>query len=193
MAREIVESNNNTSIPTNNLATEKKKSTPIVANRVVGLNSSKKLEETYKEKYKLLESEYKEKLNNLEISYKEKLERKDSELSLIKDENKNLKSDNSSLKKELNNKPKSKKIIVEKEKIVEKVVYPEELENIRSSNKIKYFSDGIKLIEYGLNNTQIFTRKKDIDKMIDSIDRSFIENRTTTILEPTSGDRCFYN
>jgi len=47
------------------------------------------------------------------------------------------------------------------------------------------------LSEYGINNTQIFTRKVDIDKMINSIGLDYIKNPGTTILEPTSGDGAF--
>jgi hypothetical protein len=47
------------------------------------------------------------------------------------------------------------------------------------------------LSEYGINNTQIFTRRVDIDKMIDSIGLDYIKNPKTTILEPTSGDGAF--
>lgn len=41
------------------------------------------------------------------------------------------------------------------------------------------------------NNTQIFTRREEIDTMIDSIGRDYILNYETTILEPTSGDGAF--
>lgn len=49
----------------------------------------------------------------------------------------------------------------------------------------------IELAEYGKNNTQIFTRETDINKMISSIGRDKILNPETTILEPTSGDGAF--
>jgi len=49
----------------------------------------------------------------------------------------------------------------------------------------------LNLSEYGINNTQIFTRRTDIDKMIASIGIDYIKNPATTILEPTSGDGAF--
>ena len=102
--------------------------------------------------------------------------------------------------------------VVEKEKIVEvpveKIVVKKEIihdkpdvKKILSDNKINYpkkladvnsiIDEGVKLAEYGKNNTQIFTREVDIKSMIQSIGEDKILDPATTILEPTAGDGAF--
>lgn len=63
---------------------------------------------------------------------------------------------------------------------------PINLDSIKENENLE-----LKLSEYGINNTQIFTRRTDIDKMIASIGIDYIKNPATTILEPTSGDGAF--
>jgi hypothetical protein len=63
---------------------------------------------------------------------------------------------------------------------------PINLDSIKENPELE-----LDLSEYGINNTQIFTRKVDIDKMLNSIGLDYIKNPETTILEPTSGDGAF--
>lgn len=100
-----------------------------------------------------------------------------------------LKSENEELNKGLADKLRIDPI----QDAIEKLKSPESIcdnrkEIVNDDGTISY---NVELAEYGKNNTQIFTRKQDIDIMIDSIGRENILKPETTILEPTSGDGAF--
>jgi hypothetical protein len=91
---------------------------------------------------------------------------------------------------------KTQDVVLEDVKHVNKTIEQEIKESIYKNpinlNLIKENPElKLDLSEYGINNTQIFTRKVDIDKMIESIGLDYIKNPETTILEPTSGDGAF--
>lgn len=138
--------------------------------------------------------EYKENpINEEAIAKAAALENK---ITILEQDNKQLKENVTQLKsenEELNKGLADKLRIDPVQDAIEKLKNPESIcdnrkEIVNNDGTISY---NVELAEYGKNNTQIFTRKQDIDIMIDSIGRENILKPETTILEPTSGDGAF--